>query len=173
MERGAESYLIAVSGGPARCSEGDAGVSDDVYEQETQHLAALARMLRDGLGIQTIPVGYGEETDSFQLNAIAASGGSSHDQYVPARDRHALAEALTSIVTDTITCEFGIELVMPEREPPTPVDWADLEFYLGGALVPRDPGCQRGTGWHWTVENERLALCEKSCEYAREEGRSP
>jgi hypothetical protein len=170
-----DSYLIVVSDGMDTCGSlpllgnechngwvwdvGDWTVFPDHLTSKTEELLEL--------GIKTIAIGFGEEADPEQLNAIAAAGGTSFTEYIQADDDAELNAALDSIASEVVVnCIYDIEL--PEEES---VDPEEVNFYFDGEVVPYDEDCGVGIGWTWVdpPDNTQVEFCEGACEQLQSE----
>jgi hypothetical protein len=168
------SYLIVISDGGDTCGDEAGHAPGAPYGASASELGARSRDLLQDAGIFTIAVGFGDEADPEQLDAIAQNGGTDYDQHIPAGDGQELDAVLRELAAYVVDCEFEVSIVGPDPRG-TPVyeyEISNIEFSLDGDLVPRDPGCESGLGWDWIIEMERLVFCDAVCAEISEKGTS-
>ena len=149
-----DNYILVVSDGEdANCFEGD----------PVSALATHAESLRTTHDIRSFAIGItGVTTGALaeQLNAIAAHGGTAFTTFLPANDAAALTDALATIASSVITCEYVLDDPGPMADPGL------VNFYLDGDPVPRDPDCTEdvGAGWDWVdAEHTTVRFCGDYC----------
>lgn len=149
-----DSYLVVISDGQDEgCFDGD----------PVDALTALAGQLVTERDIRSIAIGFGDTSGAMadQLNAIAASGGTSFDTFLAAEDGAALEAALGDIAGVVNTCRYVIDDVDPSASPEL------VNFYIDGEVVPMDPGCSEdtGMGWHWYDDaHTTVEFCGDLCD---------
>jgi hypothetical protein len=100
------SYLIVVSDGKDTCGDAPGHLPGDELGAGAAQLGTLARALLEDTQIFTVAIGFGDEADPEQLDAIAQNGGTDFDQYLEVHDRLALESVLHELVAYTIDCQF-------------------------------------------------------------------
>ncbi len=133
-----DGYLVVISDGQDEgCFDGD----------PVSALTSTVQGLVTEQGIRSIAIGFGDITGGMaeELDAIASSGGTPFDTFLPAEDGPALQAALLSIAGVVNTCRYVLDEVAPSASPEL------VNFYVDGEIVPMDPSCSEtvGDGWHW------------------------
>jgi len=94
-DENAPSYLVLLSDGQDTC-----GMNGNMMDPvEPADLAAITSELLDDHGIQTYVIGIGEGIDPAQLEAIAVSGGTELDDYLPALNQKDIEDAFEEILS--------------------------------------------------------------------------
>jgi hypothetical protein len=166
------SYLIIISDGKDTCGNETDHFPDEALGANAAQLGTRARSLLDEQQIFTIAIGFGEAADPEQLNAIAQNGGTDYDRYIQVNNRNELEAVFHELAAYTINCEFDINPVMKADESSYVIDYSQIEFFMDGSRVPRDPGCSQGIGWDWVVEEQVVEFCNEACMEIRSKGSS-
>jgi hypothetical protein len=110
-------------------------------------------------GIKTVAIGFGEEANEKQLNAIAENGCTEHTEYIPTNDRDELQDALQKTAGLVIKCVFRVENIDATADPHL------VNIYFDGTPIRYDQGCADGEGWTWTSDSfDELELCQDACD---------
>jgi hypothetical protein len=153
-------YLVVLTDGQDVC-----GTDPDNTDVNGATAAELQDMTEDLLftqNIMTVAIGFGEDVDADQLNAIAANGGTPFTEYMVAADRDELLEAFVDIVALTISCRFEID---PQQIGDDEMDRNLVNFYFDGETLPMDDDCRQGEGWTWVnAERTIVEFCEQACD---------
>ncbi len=148
-----DSYLIVVSDGRDGCDEESIGCdgSDAAF-------GAMSSALHLDHDIKTFAIGFGNQADTEQLNAIAMNGGTSAKKYISANSTVQLQTALDSIATTVASCKYEVKADSDD------IDLTNVKVYQDDKEVPFDDGCGHGVGWTWSDDtNEAIELCEEAC----------
>lgn len=156
-----DSYLVIVSDGKDTCGH----EPDDDDDATAEDLGGMTRLLREQLGIMTIAIGFGTDSDPEQLNAIAQNGGTPFSNYIIATDGAALEQTFHEIAAFSINCRFEIEVDQTEIDQD--IDYGLVNFYFDGALVGLDRNCATGHGWDWVVPGSEVVFCDQACDAVR------
>jgi hypothetical protein len=104
-------------------------------------------------------VGFGQEANDKQLNAIAENGCTDFTQYIQTDDQEQLQDALELTAGLVIKCIFKIGNIDAAADPNL------VNMYFDDSIVPYDSGCATGTGWTWTSDDyDELEFCEEACD---------
>jgi hypothetical protein len=142
-----DKYILLVADGEEFCNP--ALAIDD--------FVGLTSLLGE-LGIKVIVVGFNINTDSAQLNAIAAAGGTPFTTYLDASDGPSLEAALNTIGTSIVSCIFNIDAPDASANPDL------VNFYFDDTLIYMDDDCSTGSGWRWAdAEHTQVEFCPDSC----------
>ena len=153
-----DSYLVVLTDGRDVC--GTDPDQTDVHGATSDDLSLVTEELLVDQGIKTIAVGFGDEVDADQLDAIARAG-EAFDDYFIAADRDDLQQAFIDIVALTIRCSFDID---PEQVGDEEMDRDKVNFYFDAEILPMDDDCRLGKGWTWkNAERTEVEFCEEAC----------
>ncbi|MFH1436575.1 MAG: vWA domain-containing protein [Pseudomonadota bacterium] len=153
-----DNYLVVISDGEDEgCFSGD----------PVSSLAAHTSNILASHNIRSFAIGFGSTSGTMasELNAIASNGGTEFDTFLHAEDADSLAEALESIASTVITCEYVLAPVDPIADPD------EVNFYVDGEIVPMDEDCtaDSGEGWHWVDdEHTTVEFCGDYCAAIKE-----
>lgn len=158
-----DSYLVLVSDGEDTCggleyvcAEPKVNASDNKKAQ-AEHLRGVTSDLLFQ-GIKTFVIGFGEEADAAELNAIAESGGTSITTYFDVQDQDGLEFALETIAASAVGCTYIIavpeDTVAPDR----------VNLFFNDVVIPWDKNCNKQRGWDWSGSTgTTVEFCEQSC----------
>jgi len=151
-----QRYLVVVADGDDCCGPmGNYSCSNEYLDEVTDQTAKLLQA-----GIKTLAVGYTASADAATLNSVAAEGGTDFDTYLLATDAAALEAALSTFADAVASCAFDLAKPDEAADP----DRINL-YFENGYVIPYDEGCESGTGWTWTDDNqESVRLCGQSCD---------
>ena len=155
-----DTYLVVVSDGMDSCGfePGGSGWQNNVGATD---LANITQTLLLDHGIMTMAIGFGDDADPEQLNAIAENGGTPYSTYFTAGNSTELEAVFNEIAGFAIQCEFRID---PTATGTTAIDKDKVNFYFDGETVPMDEGCAAGTGWEWTDTSQtEVRFCDEAC----------
>ncbi|MCB9748645.1 MAG: VWA domain-containing protein [Myxococcales bacterium] len=110
-----------------------------------------AALLAQARPVKTYVVGFSQDVDAGELNAVAQAGGT--QQYYPADDLQQLEQALQQIAEDVASCEYLLDDV-----PPNPDD-VHVFFNDDPAGVARDPV----NGWDYDPETNKVTFYGEAC----------
>ena len=153
-----DNYLVVISDGEDEgCFSGDPASA----------LASHTSNILDNHNIRSFAIGFGSTSGPLaaQLNAIASNGGTEMDTFLHAEDGDSLADALESIASTVITCEYVLAPVDPIADPD------EVNFYIDGEVVPMDEDCTEdsGSGWHWVDDEHTIVeFCGDYCTSIKE-----
>jgi len=139
------------------------GIHQDVTLNEPATVSQLSdavSTIRTELGVKTIVIGFGDDIDPVQLNAIAGTGGTTYTSYLNAANGNALNAVMEDVGKEfSVSCSYDIGEQDPKK---TNLDMVNVRF--DGIAVPRDDGCAANTGWNWTDESRTaIEFCESAC----------
>ena len=156
MSPGAQKYILVISDGKDTCAEGDYTSNGATAQQLTDSVTVL----KTEMGINTIAIGFGENVDSNQLNAIAEAGGTEYDTYLDAANGVELNAVMENIGQNvSVSCAYEIG---EQNQDNVDLDMVNVRF--DGEAVPRDDGCMARTGWTWSDETRTVInFCEEAC----------
>ena len=152
----ANNILIAVTDGSDNCFT---DCQEMTQLSSNRAFGDLSAELCANHGIRTVTVGFGEEADEGQLNAVAENGCTEYTSYLQADDQEELENALLLLAGLAIKCSFSIG-TLDEMVDPTLVN-----VYFDGNVVPYDANCQAGKGWRWKDDTYReIEFCSEACD---------
>ncbi len=156
-----ESYLVVVSDGADSCESEGVPTRNGGSSVTPEQFSSLTSEILETTKIKTIVIGFGDEAEPAQLNAIAGSGGTEFTQFFDAQDGPALEEALNIIGASVhVSCNYEIGTFDPEE-----VNLDLVNVYFDGTAVPRDDNCAASTGWSWTDETRTaIQFCDLACD---------
>lgn len=161
---GASSYLLIVSDGEANCGDetiqcGKASAWGSSTPPTPDELAAKATAILQNSGMKTFVIGYGDDVEENQLNAIAKAGGTTRETYINVSNQNELQEALDGIAATVVSCTYDID------DPSATADPEKVNFKFDGEIVPRDDGCAQNKGWNWVDESRtQVEFCKEACD---------
>lgn len=164
MADGASRYLLIVSDGEANCGNetiqcGKASTWGSSTPPTPAELAAKTADILQNSGMKTFVIGYGDDVEENQLNAIAKAGGTTRDTYINVTNQNELQEALDGIAATVVSCTFDI------NDPSATADPENVNFKFDGEIVPRDDGCAQNQGWNWVDANQtQVEFCKEACD---------
>ncbi|MCK9523271.1 MAG: VWA domain-containing protein [Proteobacteria bacterium] len=165
LNRAGSSYLVIISDGMDTC--GTDGVFDVNQGATNANFADVTNALKDR-DVKSIVIGFGDEADPDQLNAIAELGGSQFTEFINAADGAQLSSALRQIAeTVVVSCQFEVGTFDDEDG----VDLSLANVTFDGLPIPRDDKCAAKIGWTW-ANDERTVIqfCEAACTQLESEG---
>jgi hypothetical protein len=110
-------------------------------------------------GIKTVAVGFGEEANEKQLNAIAENGCTEYTEYIQTDNRDELQAALQMTAGLIIKCAFKVENIDVTADPNL------VNMYFDDTLIRYDQDCANGSGWTWTSDSyDELKFCQEACD---------
>lgn len=117
-------------------------------------VAAVEALRKSSPTVETFVVGFGEQVDPRELNAMAVAGGTAlagRQSYYQAGDEAGLDKAFTDILRRVLGCEFTFD-----ESPP---DGDHLFVLLGDELLDKDAE----NGWTFDVDSRRLTIHGEAC----------
>ena len=115
--------------------------------------AAIDGLLADGVLTYVMALGRWAGADRDVLDNMAVHGGTGH--FYAAEDTGAMLSVFEEIMgTIVVSCIFDLH-------PDDTVDPTQVNLYVGGELVPRDPS--RGDGWDY-LDEDTVEFYGPSCE---------
>ncbi len=151
---GADPYLVVVSDGEDTCggeSQFGGGSTADALANVTSRLLAA--------GIRTFVIGFGDQVDPKQLNAIAAAGGTQFTTYFDAQNEQQLNGALASIgQTVNISCRYELGTITGKAER------ASTQISFDGKKILKGEQCTGNAGWMWgNAARTIVEFCPDEC----------
>lgn len=132
-EDGVSGSLVVISDGTDTCAPGSVDVP--------AALAAATTEVVDQFDAKVFAIGFGSGVNPDELNAIAANGNTGLSQYSQADDLVQLEQVFDMIASMITSCVFEVPYAGSD------VDYAEVNFYLDGQIVPRDTN--HVDGWDW------------------------
>jgi hypothetical protein len=118
---------------------GDPGACLD----DTRTYAAVDDLLTEGVKTYVMALGRWEGTNREVVDTMAVRGGTEH--FYPAEDPGAMLSTFEDILgTIVLSCRFDLH-------PGGDVDPTEVNMYVGGEMVPRDPS--HTNGWDYVDED--------------------
>jgi hypothetical protein len=159
LSTGATRYLLIVSDGEDSCGATDDSSTLGRTGATAEQLGELTAALLSDREVMTYVIGFGDQADADQLNAIASAGGTSATEYFDAQDQSQLEKALNEIVGNSVSCVYDIE----EQEEDE-IDMDKVNFYFDDEIVKLDADCAKGSGWTWLNDQKsKIQFCEEAC----------
>jgi hypothetical protein len=149
------NVLIVVTDGKDNCFT---DCQENTQLSSNREFGKLSAELCDSHGIKTVTIGFGEEADEGQLNAIAENGCTEYTEYFKVNNKAELLDALQLLAGLAIGCTFSIGTLDDEVDPDL------VNVYFDNETVKYDQNCSAKTGWTWTSDaHSKLEFCEKAC----------
>ncbi len=146
MNKEWQTYLMIVSDGADSCT---VPTIEELSSKTTELLNS---------GIKTFTIGFGDDADPKELNAISAAGGTMFTKYLPASDQSGLETAFNKIAKSLVNCNYDVPLVGNNA------DSNKVNFYFNEKIVPMDEQCKAQKGWRWVSdEKKKVLFCEDAC----------
>lgn len=149
------NVLIVVTDGKDNCFT---DCQENTQLSSNREFGELSAELCASHGIKTVTIGFGEEADEGQLNAIAENGCTEYTEYFKVSNQSELIDALQLLAGLAIGCKFSIGSLDAQVDPDL------VNIYFDDVLVKYDQDCAANTGWTWTSDaHDELEFCETAC----------
>ncbi|MDJ0763378.1 MAG: vWA domain-containing protein [Myxococcota bacterium] len=149
-------YLLLISDGADSCG---AGGPIDPHGASAEELAEVTSSVLESTGTATFVIGYGSGVNPYQLNAIAAAGGTEFDEYIAAQHQFEFEHALDIVYAAVADCVYHIDNLSND-----PIVMDEVNFFFDGDLVGWDDNCAHNTGWTWAEgDTSRVEFCHAAC----------
>ncbi len=146
-----------VSGAAVVITDGE----DSCYEPIEEVVPALTQTVEKVVemhDVRIFAIGYGDDANEEQLNAIAQAGNTGLSTYLHADDLASLEGIFEQIANMVTSCLFTVP------NPGASVDYNLVNIYFDGDVVPRDVNHLNGWDWFNNVNKNKIEFYGSYCD---------